>query len=136
MIEKLKEKKLSFYFHILSAILSAIAFFYVANVGNKMPLYYPEEYKASMIFIIVGVIVEIITIVFFGKRIHGYLALICSICLSIALVSFMFGSVMSVIDYIYKIVMWGDGKQFSAIITNGILLFLGAGLSVASCWLD
>lgn len=128
MIEFLKSKSIGFYLRAAAVILSVIPVFYMAVIASV-------EYVAGLVFVLAGIAALIVSLVFDGKMIGKYVGLAGSAALSVGFALFAVGSCLSVIDYIYNIVMWGDAKQFPFIMTFGVFLLVGTGLSIASCWL-
>ncbi len=136
-LKRLKSKRVGFYLQLAALVLSLIPLFYIANVGSPMSKV-PEEYSSARLFLIIGIVVEAASLVFsFYALPHGeYLKILSVAFTSLALSFFATGSVLSIIDKIYNIVMWGDSSQVPAIYGYGTLLVLSVLLNTASCFLS
>jgi hypothetical protein len=135
-IQRFKSQRIGFYLQLAALILSLIPVFYIANVGSPMDKV-PEEYSSARLFLIIGFIVEFASLIFvFYSVPHGeYLKIMSVLFTSLALAYFATGSVLSIIDKIYNIVMWGDSSQVPAIYGYGALLLASVLLNVVSCFL-
>lgn len=134
MREKLKNKSVGFFLRALSVLLAIVPLYYMSNIGHQMAEA-PAEYVLGMIMLIIGIVIEVAALLLDSKKIGFYLALLGTVFLSFAFAYFVTGSCLSVIDRIYNIVMWGDAKQFPAIMAFGSILFVSVGLNVATCWM-
>lgn len=134
MTEFFKNKTIGFYIRIAVVILAVIPIFYAANVGNPMKEV-PLEYTGTIVCLIIGILLSVAELFLDGNRYCCYIALVVSVVFSLAFMFFLSGGLLSVIDYIHKIIMWGDATQFKAIMANGLILIICVGLSIATCWM-
>lgn len=134
LFDYLKNRTVGFWLRVAAIVFAIVPMFYMANVGGVWQEV-PSYYTVGLVFLIFGVVALIVSLVFDGKKMNSYLMLAGCVCLSAAFSLFAAGSVLSVVDYVYNIVMWGDGSQFPAIISFGIVLLMGTGTSIAACWL-
>lgn len=134
--EVFKAHKFALIFQGVSFLLGLVAFLYTANVLNLMKLV-PEQYTPSFIFIIVTLLLQVGYVVMLIKNIKfaEYLKLLIVIFGALGLSYFVTGSMLSIIDKIYNIVMWGDITQFPAIMVFGAFLLVAEGLNIATCFL-
>ena len=133
VISKLRQP--SIIIQIVAFVLSFISLIYVANFGNMIPKV-PEEYKPSLICLIIGLLFQIGCIIMnvYEVKYSNYIRLIVAVMIALAMSLFASGSVLSVVDKIYNIVMWGDATQFSKIIGFGVCLLLGTIADIVVCW--
>ncbi len=134
MMEFFKNKTTAFYLRLAVIVLSIIPIFYAANVGSPMKEV-PKEYTGTIICLIVGILLSVLELFLDGNRYCGYVALATSAVLSLAFMFFLSGGLLSIIDYVHKIIMWGDATQFGSIVLNASVLFVGMSLSIATCWM-
>lgn len=136
-LERFKKLPLSFYLQCSALLLAVISFFYLANVGAPMSKV-PEEYTPALICLVLGALVLLTSLILslFRLPYHEYLRLLAAVLIAIALAYFSTGSVLSIIDKVYNIVMWGDATQFPAIIGFGSTLAASLVLTIATCWLN
>ena len=133
VISKLRQP--SIIIQIVAFVLSFISLIYVANFGNMIPKV-PEEYKLALICLIIGLLFQIGCIIMnvYEVKYSNYIRLIVAVMIALAMSLFASGSVLSVVDKIYNIVMWGDATQFSKIIGFGACLLLGTIADIVVCW--
>lgn len=120
---------------IVAFVLSFISLIYVANFGNMIPKV-PEEYEPALICLIIGLLFQIGSIIMnvYEIKYSNYMRLIVAVMITLAMSLFASGSVLSVVDKIYNIVMWGDATQFPKIIGFGVCLLLGTIADIIACW--
>ena len=134
ILKYLKSRTIGYWFRVAAIILAIVPLFYMANAGGVLKEV-PSDYTSGLVCLIFCIVALVVSLVFDGKRFAPYLTLAGSILLGAAFSLFAVGSVLSIVDYVYNIVMWGDPTQFSAIIGFGIVLLLSTGTSVAACWM-
>ena len=130
-----KFRQPSIIIQIVAFALSFIGLIYVANFGNMIPKV-PEEYKTSLICLVIGLLFQICSVVMniYNIKYSNYIRLIVAVMITLSLSLFASGSVLSVVDKIYNIVMWGDATQFPRIIGFGSCLLLGTIADIVVCW--
>lgn len=135
VISKLRQSAIII--QIAAFVLSFISLIYVANFGNMIPKV-PEEYKPALICLIIGLLFQIGSIIMnvYEIKYSNYMRLIVAVMITLAMSLFASGSVLSVVDKIYNIVMWGDATQFPKIIGFGVCLLLGTIADIVVCWLN
>lgn len=129
-VKQLFARPAEFYVRILSLILTVVPVFYIASHMSKL-----SEYPWSLAFLICGVITDVVLLFLPGKVFSSYLALISAVWKALALSFFLLGGVLSVVDYIYGISLFGDASQFSAIVGYGVVLTCAVGTAIADCFL-
>lgn len=130
IIRFLKSRTISFYLRIVAAVLALVPLFYM---GTRITI--ESEYIGAIVCGVLGIAVHIAAFFFEGKSWSDYMQLAGTILLAAEFSIFLSGGALSVVDYIYGINFWGDSTQMFAIIGYGIVLFIGAALSVAACYM-
>lgn len=130
----IKSRTLGFWLRLAAAVFAIVPCFYMGNAGGMMKEV-PADYTSGLALLVVGIVLLVASLVFDGKRWNAYIGIAAAVLLSFALALFVFGSVLSIVDHVFNIVMWGDATQFPAIVGFGVVQLLATGLSVSSCFL-
>ncbi len=135
VIESIKKQKVGFFLSLAALILTIIPLFYIGNVGKPMGSV-PEQYPISLIMLIVGIVAQIAFLVLsvFEIKYAEYLKLVIVVLVAVGLSYFITGSILSIVDKVYNIVMWGDSTQFPAIVGFGTVLTAAEICNIVSCW--
>ena len=114
----------------IAVILMIIPVFYTAAHVSSIP-----QYKRTLIYIVLAVLAEILTVVFALKSWIDYIHVAGSALMAFAFASFANGGVLSVADYVAGINLFGDASQVPAIMTYGVMLLCGVILSIIDCFI-
>ena len=114
----------------IAVILMIIPVFYTAAHVSSIP-----QYKRTLIYIVLAVLAEVLTVVFAQKSWNDYIHVACSALMAFAFASFANGGVLSVADYVAGINLFGDASQVPAIMTYGVMLLCGVILSIIDCFI-
>ncbi|MBD5394646.1 MAG: hypothetical protein HDR71_10330 [Lachnospiraceae bacterium] len=123
------ENLISFLFRIIATILVIIPVIYTVGRMSIIP-----EYKKTLVFILLAVLTEILTIIFDRKFWCDFIHVAGAVFMALAFASFLSGGVLSIADYIAGINLFGDATQVPAIVTYSIILFCGMLLSIVDCF--
>ena len=93
------------------------------------------QYKRTLIYIVLAVLAEVLTVVFAQKSWNDYIHVAGSALMAFAFASFANGGVLSVADYVAGINLFGDASQVPAIMTYGVMLLCGVILSIIDCFI-
>ena len=114
----------------IAVILMIIPVFYAAaHVSSIL------QYKRTLIYIVLAVLAEVLTVVFAQKSWNDYIHVAGSALMAFAFASFANGGVLSVADYVAGINLFGDASQVPAIMTYGVMLLCGVILSIIDCFI-
>lgn len=114
----------------IAVILMIIPVFYTAaHVSSIL------QYKRTLIYIVLAVLAEVLTVVFAQKSWNDYIHVAGSALMAFAFASFANGGVLSVADYVAGINLFGDASQVPAIMTYGVMLLCGVILSIIDCFI-
>lgn len=114
----------------IAVILMIIPVFYIAaHVSSIL------QYKRTLIYIVLAVLAEVLTVVFAQKSWNDYIHVAGSALMAFAFASFANGGVLSVADYVAGINLFGDASQVPAIMTYGVMLLCGVILSIIDCFI-
>lgn len=133
LLTKVKSNLFVYILKFAAIILGIIPLFYVLNKG-LFPRGIPSQYLPCGILLIVALVLDIANIIIPQDKIGSYVELGAAIFKGVALTMFVLGSILSIVDVIYKIVMWGDPAQFGNIITFGIFLTLSTVCDIVVCF--
>lgn len=114
----------------IAVILMIIPVFYTAAHVSSIP-----QYKRTLIYIVMAVLAEVLTVVFAQKSWSDYIHVAGSALMAFAFASFANGGVLSVADYVAGINLFGDASQVPAIMTYGVMLLCGVILSIIDCFI-
>lgn len=115
---------------VLRGIAVIIPVFYTAaHVSSIL------QYKRTLIYIVLAVLAEVLTVVFAQKSWNDYIHVAGSALMAFAFASFANGGVLSVADYVAGINLFGDASQVPAIMTYGVMLLCGVILSIIDCFI-
>lgn len=114
----------------IAVILMIIPVFYTAAHVSSIP-----QYKRTLIYIVLAVLAEVLTVVFAQKSWNDYIHVAGSALMAFAFASFANGGVLSIADYVAGINLFGDASQVSAIMTYGVMLLCGVILSIIDCFI-
>lgn len=114
----------------IAVILMIIPVFYTAAHVSSIP-----QYKRTLIYIVLAVLAEVLTVVFAQKSWNDYIHVAGSALMAFAFASFANGGVLSVADYVAGINLFGDASQVPAIMTYGVILLCGVILSIIDCFI-
>lgn len=114
----------------IAVILMIIPVFYTAAHVSSIP-----QYKRTLIYIVLAVLAEVLTVVFAQKSWNDYIHVAGSALMAFAFASFANGGVLSVADYVAGINLFGDASQVPAIMTYGVMLLCGVILSIIDCFI-
>ena len=114
----------------IAVILMIIPVFYTAAHVSSIP-----QYKRTLIYIVMAVLAEVLTVVFAQKSWSDYIHVVGSALMAFAFASFANGGVLSVADYVAGIKLFGDASQVPAIMTYGVMLLCGVILSIIDCFI-
>lgn len=114
----------------IAVILMIIPVFYTAAHVSSIP-----QYKRTLIYIVMAVLAEVLTVVFAQKLWSDYIHVAGSALMAFAFASFANGGVLSVADYVAGINLFGDASQVPAIMTYGVMLLCGVILSIIDCFI-
>lgn len=135
MLNFLKKQPISFYLIIIGCLLVLIPTFYMIPNYIKTPDFV-GGYLLSVIFVFAFIVIRVGALFIKNKRIANYIALLVFVMLCFAFALYLQGSILSTIDHIFNIVMWGDPTQFPSIVIFGILFLLGVLSNLVSFWLE
>ena len=114
----------------IAVILMIIPVFYTAaHVSSIL------QYKRTLIYIVLAVLAEVLTVVFAQKSWNDYIQVAGPALMAFAFASFANGGVLSVADYVAGINLFGDASQVPAIMTYGVMLLCGVILSIIDCFI-
>lgn len=130
MKKPVTENMVSLILRIAAMILILLPVIYTAGHIAGIP-----EYKKTLSFIFLTVLVEILTIVLDRKTWCEFFHVVGTVFIALAFTSFVSGGVLSIADYIAGINLFGDASQVPAIITYSIILFVGLLLSLVDCFI-
>lgn len=128
--EFIKTRKLSFWFRAALVILCIVPIIYTALKAAVIP-----QYPVAIVFMVLGAASGIVTLVMPDKAFTDYVAIAAVVFASLAFGFFLVGGVPSIGDYIADVNFWGDSSQFGSIVAYSVILFCGASLGVASCYI-
>lgn len=114
----------------IAVILMIIPVFYTAAHVSSIP-----QYKRTLIYIVLAVLAEVLTVVFAQKSWNDYIHVAGSALMAFAFASFANGGVLSIADYVAGINLFGDASQVPAIMTYGVMLLCGVILSIIDCFI-
>lgn len=114
----------------IAVILMIIPVFYTTAHVSSIP-----QYKRTLIYIVLAVLAEVLTVVFAQKSWNDYIHVAGSALMAFAFASFANGGVLSVADYVAGINLFGDASQVPAIMTYGVMLLCGVILSIIDCFI-
>lgn len=124
------ENSVSLVLRGIAVILMIIPVFYTAAHVSSIP-----QYKRTLIYIVLAVLAEVLTVVFAQKSWNDYIHVAGSALMAFAFASFANGGVLSVADYVAGINLFGDASQVPAIMTYGVMLLCGVILSIIDCFI-
>lgn len=124
------EISVSFILRGIAVILMIIPIFYTAAHASNIP-----QYKRTLVYIVLAVLAEVLTVVFAKKSWNDYIHVAGSVLMAFAFASFANGGVLSVADYVAGINLFGDASQVPAIMTYGVMLLCGVVLSIIDCFI-
>ena len=131
---RIKSNLIVYILKFAAILLGIIPLFYVLNKG-VFPRGIPSQYLPCGIFLIVALVINIASIIIPQEKIASYVELGGAIVKGVSMMFFVLGSILSIVDVIYKIVMWGDPAQFPNIIIFGVFLLLSTLLDIVVCFL-
>ena len=120
---------------LVSVALGIATLFYVFN-STLSGRIYPTEYWISGILLTSAAAVCILSLFITDKRFVGYVDIIASVLFAAGSLLLILGSILSVIDYFYGIVMWGDSKLYPYIVAFTAVSLVGWISSVAVCFVE
>ena len=126
---RLAKMPVRFWLQVAVVILSIVPIAYICMRMSSSP-----EYPLALTFVFLAIASEAVLFVFPEKKFSGYLAILCVIFLALAACYFLCGGVLSVVDYIYGIKLFGDASQFSAILGYGIVMVVGTIVGIVCCF--
>lgn len=118
-----------FWLQVAALILCIVPIAYMFGKTESCP-----EYLPAIVFVFLAVAAEVALFIFPGKKFSGFIALGCVIFLALSLCYFMCGGVLSVVDYIYGIKLFGDSTQFGAIVGYSVVLGLAVISGIVCCF--
>lgn len=124
------DNPLSFLLRAIATVLMILPVIYI--VGHMAAV---SEYKKALVFILLAVLAEILTVIFDKKFWCDFLHVAGAIFMALTFASFLSGGVLSIADYIAGINLFGDASQVPAIVTYSIILFCGTVLSIVDCFI-
>ena len=124
------ENSVSLVLRGIAVILMIIPVFYTAAHVSSIP-----QNKRTLIYIVLAVLAEVLTVVFAQKSWNDYIHVAGSALMAFAFASFANGGVLSVADYVAGINLFGDASQVPAIMTYGVMLLCGVILSIIDCFI-
>lgn len=118
-----------FWLQVLSLILCVVPIAYMFGKIETCP-----EYVAAIVFAFLAIVAEVALFIFHGKKFSGFIALGCVILLALSMCYFMCGGVLSVVDYIYGINLFGDSSQFGSIIAYSAVFGIAVISGIVCCF--